>query len=354
MARLLCYIVLAAAALSAPAEELQLLEGEPGAGAALEVGLLLFDDGVESDTEDNRREGIFPEIRAAEAAYFPYALRRTLVDSNHWGAVRVMPGASSSSELLITGTIVHSDGETLELQLVARDARGIVWFDQLFSGTAAEDAYQPHQRRQRRPFQHLYNEVANALLQHREGLEEKSLREIRQVAGLRYAGDLAPSAFDRYLARDIDGIYRVQGLPSMEDPMVQRIQRVREQEYLFIDTTDEEYAALYTEMTPVYDLWRQFQREQFQYRDAYEERLADRDKPRKGSYQALKQTYYNYRWEKIQRQEMKLLAKGFNNEVAPTSVEVEGRVFKLAGSLEERYREWRSILGRIYDLETGF
>ena len=35
--------------------------------------------------------------------------------------------------------------------------------------------------------------------------------------------------------------------------MVARVGKVRSQEYLFIDTTDEQFAELYTTMTPVYD-----------------------------------------------------------------------------------------------------
>ena len=135
--------------------------------------------------------------------------------------------------------------------------------------------------------------------------------------------------------------------------MMARVERVRAQEYLFIDTTDEQYAELYTAMTPVYDLWRQFQREQLEYRDAWEERLATREAPPKGSYQALKRGYNNYRWEKIQRQEMKVLAEGFDNEIAPTRLDIQGTIVNLNGSLDQRYREWRRILRQIYAIETG-
>jgi hypothetical protein len=44
---------------------------------------------------------------------------------------------------------------------------------------------------------------------------------------------------------------------------------------------------------------------------------------------------------------------GFNNEVAPTTIQLEGQVVKLEGSLQERYTEWRRILRSMYVLETG-
>ena len=349
----LCALLLPFLCFSAQGIELEESTTEPDAERMLEVGLVVFHPGYEGDSGAARQQGIFPEIRDAEASYIPYALRRTLVDSNHWGAVRVLPDAASGAEILVTGRIITSNGASLEIDLQARDALGRTWIDQIYSASAEETAYGATERRTRRPFQHLYNEVANDLLNYRKQLSDRELTRIRDIAQLRYANVLAPDAFGAYLSTNAEGIYTVTRLPSRGDPMLERINRIREQEYLFIDTTDDQYAELYTEMTPVYDLWRQFQREQVVYRAAYEERLAEREKPRKGSYQALKQTYNNFRWAKLQRQEMKLLAQGFNNEVAPTSVEIEGTVFELSGSLDERYREWRSLLKQIYDLETG-
>jgi len=331
--------------------ELRTNPAEPDETEALEIGLVLLDPGA--DGGGARERGAFPDIRKAEAGYLPYALRRSLVDSNHWGAVRVLPEAATGVEILVTGSILHSDGVRLKLALKATDSRGQVWFDEPFSATAPEGAYRPANRRLRRPFQALYDGVANRLLEGRRRLTARELADIRRIAELRYAEALAPEAFDGFLDRDEQGHYRLRRLPARGDPMLERIERVRAQEYLFIDIVDEQYAELFTEMTPVYDLWRRFQREQVEYREAYEERLAERKKPRRGSYRSLKQSYDNYRWAKLQRQEIKLLAEGFDNEVAPTRVEVEGNVFRLSGSLDERHREWRRILREIHALETA-
>lgn len=333
--------------------ELQINAAEHNPAQALEIGLVVFHPGFDGDSGEARKQGIFPEIREAEASYLPYALRRTLVDSNHWGAVRVLPTVSSGTELQLIGRIISSNGAELRFHLEARDARGHIWLDREFSAQATETAYQAAERKRRRPFQDLYNEVANELLKARNQLSAKELARIRSTAELRYANSLLPDAFGSFLQSTETGQYQVLRLPAREDPMLSRVNRIREQEYLFIDTADEQYAELYTEMMPVYDLWRQFQREQVVYREAYDKRLADREKPRKDSYQALKQNYNNFRWAKLQRQEMKMIAEGFDNEVAPTTVELEGNVFRLSGSLDERYREWRRILKQIYTLETG-
>ena len=71
----------------------------------------------------------------------PYALRRTLVDSNQWGAVRVLPGQHPGAELLLTGRILQSDGATLSIRLRAHDSRGREWINQVYTATAADTAY---------------------------------------------------------------------------------------------------------------------------------------------------------------------------------------------------------------------
>ncbi len=333
--------------------ELLMRSTAPPPHRALEIGLVVLDPGTGGDSLANRQQGVFQDVRAAESRYLPFALRRALVDSNQWGAVRVLPGSDPGYELLVSGRILVSNGAELSLALRVRDSLDDVWLEKTYSFVAEENAYLETERRLRRPFQDLYHQFANDLLALKQQRSDKQLLRIREVSELRYAADLLPDAFGNYLGRDETGQITVERLPAEDDPMVARIRQVREQEYLFIDTTDQQYADLYTEMTPVYDLWRQYLWEQLAYREAWETRLAERDKPRRGSYQAMKQTYNNYKWEKIQREEMQTLAEGFDNEVAPTAMELEGKVVKLNGSLDQRYREWRDILRQIYQLETG-
>jgi hypothetical protein len=89
-------------------------------------------------------------------------------------------------------------------------------------------------------------------------------------------------------------------------------------------------------------------------RDEYAQRVSSRDSQgRRGSFVALEQTYNAYKWSKIHEQDLDELALGFNNEVAPTEMEVSGTVFKLSGGLDAQYTEWREILQRIFALETG-
>jgi hypothetical protein len=67
----------------------------------------------------------------------------------------------------------------------------------------------------------------------------------------------------------------------------------------------------------------------------------------------MQQTYNTYKRAKEHDQDLDEIAEGFNNEVAPTVMEIEGKVFRLNGSLEAQYSEWHSILRSIFSLETG-
>ncbi|TXS95674.1 hypothetical protein FV139_07335 [Parahaliea maris] len=319
---------------------------------ALDVGLSVFDPGLAEDVTSHGTRGIFPDIRRAEVRYLPVLLRQALVESGAWGVVRVLPEADPTAEVQVGATILHSDGERLVLRVTARDAAGRVWLDGIYTDVATAADYPVAAGGD--PFADLYRQVANDLLAARGALPASELRQLGTVSELRYAASLAPEAFSAYVATDSDGIYQVQRLPADNDPMLLRIGRLREQEYRFIDTVDEQYLDLLENMRPTYDLWRQYGREQAEYIADYHRRLQDRDSAgRRGSYAALEQTYNTFRWSKIQQQDLQELAEGFDNEVTPTVMDVSGRVFRLSGNLGAQYQEWRDILRQIFALETG-
>jgi hypothetical protein len=318
----------------------------------VDVGLVIFDAGIPADESTHSKLGIFPEIRKAEAKYMPVMLREVLIDSGDWGVVRVLPEALESSELLVTGKIIHSDGQRLELQIQARDATGSLWLDKAYTGTTTPADYPVQVPGD--PYMQVYNQIAADLLAVRRQKSAKQLSDIREIALMRYASELAPQVFASYLASSPAGIYTLLRLPAEDDPMLVRVIRIRNQEYLFIDTVDEQYARLAEEMAPTYNLWRQYGAEQADYRNEYQERVASKNSQgRRGSFAALEQTYNAYKWSKIHEQDLDELALGFNNEVAPTVMEVSGTVFKLSGGLDSQYSEWREILQRIFALETG-
>lgn len=326
--------------------------GQTVAADQLDVGLPIFDPGIPADASTHSKLGIFPEIRKAEAKYMPVMLRQALIDSGDWGVVRVLPKPLESAELLVTGTILHSDGQRLELQINARDATGVQWLDKVYTGTTTSADYPVKVPGD--PYLDVYVQITGDLLAMRRQKSAKQLADIRHVALLRYASGLAPEVFTSYLALAPTGQYELLRLPAEDDPMLVRVNRIREQEYLFIDTVDEQYARLSEAMAPTYNLWRQFGAEQALYREEFQGRVSSRgSQGSRGSFTALEQTYNVYKMSKIHEQDLDELALGFNNEVAPTVMDVSGTVVKLSGTLDTQYAEWRTILQRIFALETG-
>lgn len=318
----------------------------------LDVGLAIFDPGIPLNEASHSMLGIFPEIRKAESQFMPVLLRQVLVASNAWGVVRVLPGEQITSELLVTGKIRQSNGSRLELAVEAWDATGRQWLDKTYVDEASSFDYPAVEGSD--PYIDLYRKIANDLLAYRRGLDDSHLRTIRQVALLRYAASLSEEAFGGYLQQNELGIYSVLRLPAQGDPMMARVQRIRDQEHLFVDTVDEQYVDLYEEMVPTYSLWRQYSREQALYSEDYEARAQTKERiGRRGTFSAMEQTYNTYKQIKIQEQDLDDMSAGFNNEVAPTVMEASGRVFRLSGTLNSQYTEWRGILRDIFALETG-
>jgi hypothetical protein len=325
---------------------------EQSEDALLDVGLAIFDPGIPADQASHSKLGIFPEIRKAEAQFMPVFLRQVLVASGGWGVVRVLPEAEDSSELLVTGRILSSDGLGLALQIQAWDATGRQWLEKTYVDETVEGDYPVAPGDD--PFADLYRQVANDLLRYKQQLDRWQLQAVRQVGVMRYAAGLSQDAFGSYLQRGPDGIYTLVRLPAEGDPMMARVERIRNQQHLFIDTVDEQYVTLYQEMAPTYHLWRQYGREQAMYRQDYQARASGRDRyGRRGTFVAMEQTYNAYKLSKIQEQDLDEMALGFNNEVVPTVMEVSGKVFRLNGTLGTQYSEWRSILREIFVLETG-
>lgn len=318
----------------------------------LDLGLIVFDPGIPADESSHTERGIFPKIREVEARYLPVVLREALVESNKWGVVRVLPKDDKTLELRLTGKIIHSDGIDLVLYIRVIDATGRLWLDKIYRGRTMNSDYPVSSSGD--PYRNIYRHIANDLGRLKSQLGPAELSRIRNVALLRYAVSLSPEAFAGFLAAEPGGEYFVQRLPAQDDPMMVRVQRIRNQEYLFIDTVDEQYVTLHDEMTATYNLWRQFSREQDIFKAEYQQRAAGKERyGQRGSFVAMQQTYNAFRKSKELDQGVQETAAGFNNEVAPTVMEVDGRVFRLSGGLDAQYAEWREILRSIFALETG-
>ena len=167
---------------------------------------------------------VFPEIRFAEATYFSNQLAKILEKSGAWGAVRVIPNTDIVVDLYITGTIVQSDGETLDLEIKVFDSSGATWISKQYKQTVGKYAYDRRLKSLADPFHNLFVRIANDLLAYREKLPDQSAEKLRQLSELRFAQQFAPEAFAAYVAKKRDGTLTIERLP-VDDSILRRVQK---------------------------------------------------------------------------------------------------------------------------------
>jgi len=346
----------------------------------LDVGVRLFDPNIPADVAEQEKKRIYPEVRNAESRYMPVLIRDTLESTGQWGQVRVLPRDGTGMEVFMDGRILASDGRELKLEIVVTDAAGRTWLRKVYEGDADTRAYKDVVSKPRDPFENVYNTIANDLLVARRALPREERQRLRQVADLRFATELAPYAFSGYLAQDRKGIYTVTRLPAEGDPVVERMERVRERDYALVDTLNEHYANFGSSMAEPYTSWRKFSHEELEAESTAKREALTRQilgavavvggivagtesnssaasaaatAAVIGGMYAFKSGLDKRTEIKVHAESLKQLGDSFQSEVQPMVVDVEGRTLELRGSAEQQYAEWRQLLRELYETETG-
>lgn len=348
----------------------------------LEITIVEFDPGINEDGTAGEDEFQVPkEVREAEARYVAFHLRDTLERTALWGPVRVVPGPRVGAELQISGRIIESTGARLRVAVIAADATNRVWLQQEYAGTTDAASYSDSEVLDRDPFQNVYNEIANDLIRLRREMVDARLIEIGRVAELSFARDVSSAAFDGYLEEDRYGRLSVARLPAEGDPMLARVDAVRERDYIFVDTLNEHYADFSRRMEQPYDEWRQY---------TYDEIVTLRElqsaaRWRKvvgamavvgsvvldsqgsntanevgssamliGGVQLFSSGMQLGQQAKMQSETIKELSASFGQDIEPAVVQVAGETRRLEGTAATQYAEWKRMMREIYQAETGF
>jgi len=345
----------------------------------LDIGIRIFQPGLENIDELEEDELVFPEIRIAETNFFPYLLMETLQESSAWGAVRVVPVKHDSVDVLVKGDIIKSDGEILTIMIDVVDSSGQKWFSKEYHQKVSRYSYDKKTRVSHEPFQNIYNLIANDLNNHRKTLTSSQLVNLRQVSELKFAQSFAPLMFSEHLSANSSGIYSVNRLPAEGDPMMARIRQIRERDYLFVDTLQEYYGGYVKEMKTPYLQWR---------RESYTEVMALRSMKTKarnqklfgaaaiiagilgagngdasvraasaigvaGGAYVLKDGYERDSESQIHIEVLQELGDSLEASMETHVVELEDRTVTLSGTADNQYQQWREILKDIYKINQG-
>ena len=322
--------------------ELRFAEREVEDDRRLNVSIAAFAVAAEPVREDATSASARHRV---EANYIPFALREVMASTGLWGAVRVLPQPDPAAELQISGTILASRGAELVLHVKAWDGTGRLWLDREYIDYATEEDYAATQRE---PFGDIYRQIANDLHVVRKTLSNRDLRRIADTALMRYAAELVPDAYRDYVSTTPDGRAIIQRLPAASDPVLRRIENIRDSEYLFIETVDDHYGALFRSLRPKYTLWRRYDFEQSEALRQYLERTRERPPPSTGTLRGMQRAYDSYREAKYWQETLNELAASFALAAEPTAIQTEGQLLELTGTLEEQYQEWRRLMRAIF------
>lgn len=344
----------------------------------LDVGIRVFTPGLDNIDELDDDELIFPEIRIAEANFFPYLLMESVQSSAAWGAVRVVPMTHKSVEVLVAGHIVKSDGELMILNIEVTDATGRHWFTKEYQQKASKYSYDKKAQNHSDPFQNVYNRIANDLNNYRKSLTSAQKLALRQVSEMKFAQTFAPHVYAEHISISDKGLLAVNRLPAENDPMMLRIRKVRERDHIFIDTLQEHYDGYVKEMKEPYVQWR---------RESYNEVMTLRSMKSKarnqklmgaaailagilgasnadasvraasaigvaGGAYVLKAGYERDADAQIHIDALQELGDSLEASIESHVIELEDRTVTLTGTVENQYQQWRAILKEIYQLDV--
>ena len=344
----------------------------------LDIGIPTLNDGLYLSDDDDL---VFPEVRYAESIYFANQLAKMLEKSGGWGAVRVIPNDEVVTDVFIKGVILHSDGERLSLEISVSDISGREWFSKKYTKVAGRLAYDRKMRSSLGdPFQNVFTQIANDMLITREQLADENVEQLRSISELKFAEKFSPKAFSEYMKTDKKGVTRLERLPAKEDSLLQRVTKIRQRDYIYIDTMQDYYDSFSQQMHFAYQ----------DYRAAtYDSVVRSRQLDRQGNKRIIAgigsilagiygRTQAETRLasdagsataavggfilksglEKKQQaasfdESIAEMGSSLESEIAPQVIALEDQTITLTGTVRAQYDQWQSLMEKIYIKERG-
>jgi hypothetical protein len=317
-------------------------------------------------------------VRYAESIYFSNQLAKTMEKSGAWGAIRVVPHTDVVMDLYVTGTILQSDGETLDLEIRAFDSSGREWLKERHRQVVGKYTYDRRLKLASDPFQNLFTTIANNVLKVREQMTLDDALRLRQVSELRFARDFSPEAFAAYINESDGGILTIERLPAEDDSILERVDRIRERDNLYVDTMQDYYDTFSRQMHEPYQEFR---------RVSYDSVVKARQLKKRGNKQmiagvaaiiagiygrtqasswmqmdgstataaaggyVLKQGLETKQKSAEQTERLAEMGSSLEAMIAPQVIALEDRTVTLTGTVQAQYEQWRELLYEIYQEE---
>ena len=344
----------------------------------LDVGIPTFNDGLYLTDDDDL---VFPEVRYAESIYFANQLAKVLERSGAWGAVRVIPNDLVITDVFVKAIILHSDGEKMSLEVSVSDISGKIWFTKKYQKVAGKLAYDRKMKASLGdPFQNVFTQIANDMLMTRENLANKNVQDLRNISELKFAEKFSPDAFSNYMTTNKKGFVSLTSLPSENDTLLERVRKIRQRDYVYIDTMQDYYDSFSQQMHFAYQDYRTAT-----YDSVVRSRQLDRQGNRRivagigsilagiyGRTQAetrlasdagaataavggfiLKSGLEKKQQAASFDESIAEMGSSLESEIAPQVIALEDRTITLTGTVKAQYDQWQKLMEQIYIQERG-
>jgi len=350
-----------------------------------DVAISLFDPGI-SNQDSYGEDGVWPELRRSEAMYMAVQLRDVLAKTQRYGAVRVTPDNYSSADLYITAKIIKSNGEDVALQVKVSDSTGKTWVSKKYSHRVKPIAFNNPRNKDSNgklkidPYKDIYLKISSDIIKYmKRNIKPEKADTINTVTEIRYAQNYSPAAFSDILSKR-NNLYKLNGKPDKDDPMMKRVQSIKYRDQMFIDNMQTHYDGFSSNMTSSYKVWQE---------QSFAESKAAREAASAAFWQgvagavivaatvaaagdcdsaacarntgavggAVAGTFFNESFQnskeaKVHRDALNEIASSLDSTLSPSVIEMEDRTVTLTGTITEQSNQWRAVLLEIFQAET--
>lgn len=359
---------------------------EPGVQKPkIDIIIPVFDPGLPEDTSTYKDEGIWPELRRAEATRFSYKMKVALEETGAFGAIRVMPDKRATGDLYILGKINDSDGEEVDINVEAYDIGGKLWFSGSFDHDVPDDFFTNIRNKDKDPYDPVFEKAATRLVEELQYHAAKDLENLQALTTLRFGSNFSEEAFTKYMKFE-GGKVSLASFPSSKDTMLKRIEAIRVRDQLFVDQMQTHYEQFSKKMDTSYAAWQEH---------SFNELKAEREANIEAAGTAvagvaliglavlavvagansdsfdgatlgatagtlggmagaslLQKSFKHSEEAKIHREALEELGQSMEVEIGPQVVEFEEKTETLTGNAKEQFSQWRGFLKKIYEAEA--
>jgi hypothetical protein len=342
-----------------------------------------FGDDDEAQFEEDD-EVIWAELRRAEAVRFAYKLKAALDDTGRFGAVRVTPDRTATSDLYVLGKIEQSNGAEVEIDIEVYDISGARWYGKSFDHEVEEGFHKNLRNKGKDPYDPVFEDAAAFLTKETGYYEPKEFETLARLSDLRFAASFAEEAFASHLERK-NGVYVLHSYPSSDDPMLRRTRAIRVRDKLFVDNLQDNYREFSQNMDESYAVWQEQSQLELEAEKAAKRKAAgqtvlgllvlgvavaavaagaDTDSISSATAATtagvvagvvgaslLESGFQTSKEAKVHRDALEELGDSIDQEIAPEVIKFEEQTVELQGTASEQFAQWRGFLKRIFEQE---